>query len=596
MVEGGARTADDAILRPAVRALLLGVLAVLVLIVGLHQAGRDASTVDEGIDVSSGVSYLVHRDLRMNPEHPPLPKLAASLPSLLADPIVPKGEAWERGDWFDWSDDFISANAEAGRLDDLLRWQRAVVLLEVIAIAALLYLLTTRFFGPDGATLVAALWLTTPYVVGIGHFAMIDVPFVLVTLALLLVLARWVDAPTTPRALAVGALLAAALATRHTSLILALGVVAVMVHRLRADRRAAATAVGLTALVSVVGVWLVYRGLAPGGSSAAVDANLQALVDGQGEASAPARLVGALPLPLEWRAGFAYLDLTSVPRPSALLGQSWDGGRWWYFPMSALLKLPFTLVVAVVAGWVVAARRSAHRRALLTFVAAPALGLWLFLVAQPLNLGLRLALPTVALALVGAGALVAPAHRAWRAGGAPRALAVGGIGVLALVQVASFAAATPHSLAWAPPPWRPEFRWMSDANLDAGQALYEVRAWAEEREAPYVAVDATRGMQVGGGSRPLMDVAPEEVRGWVAVGVTPLVQTRRDDTVWTGEGEPPPGFSLAWLRKYCPVGTLGGGSILVYRFEEAPDPTPGPERPAALCSGSTVSTSSSGEG
>jgi 4-amino-4-deoxy-L-arabinose transferase-like glycosyltransferase len=588
----GAQHLDEPILGPTLRAAILGVLSLLVLVVGLHQAGRDAPTVDEGIDVSSGVSHLVHRDLRMNPEHPPLPKVVASLPSLLADPIVPKGEAWERGDWFDWSDDFISANAEAGRLDDVLRWQRAVVLLEVVAIAALLYLLTTRFFGPDGATLVAALWLTTPYVVGIGHFAMIDVPFVLVTLALLLVLARWSDDPTTPRAVAVGAVLAAALATRHTALVLALGVVAVMAHRQRADRRAAATAVGITTLVSVLGLWLIYRGLAPGGSSSSVEANLQALVSGQGEASAPARLVGALPLPLEWRAGFAYLDLTSVPRPSALLGQSWDGGRWWYFPMSALLKLPFTLVVAVVAGWAMVARRSAHRRSLLTFVAGPALLLWLFLVAQPLNLGLRLALPTVALALVGAGALVAPARRAWGTGGAPRALAVSAIAILGLVQLASFGVAAPHSLAWAPPPWRPEFRWMSDANLDAGQALYEVRAWAEERESPYVAVDTTRGMRVGGRSRPLSEVAPEEVRGWVAVGVTPLVQTRRDDTVWTGEGDPPPGFSLAWLRKYCPVATLGGGSILVYRFDEAPDPTPGPERPAAPCFGAARSTAS----
>ena len=48
------------------------------------------------------------------------PVLRAALPALAAHPIVPETEAWERGDWFDWSDDFVSANAEAGRLDDVL--------------------------------------------------------------------------------------------------------------------------------------------------------------------------------------------------------------------------------------------------------------------------------------------------------------------------------------------------------------------------------------------------------------------------------------------------------------------------------------------
>ena len=69
------------------------------------------------------------------------------------------------------------------------------------------------------------------------------------------------------------------------------------------------------------------------------------------------------------------------------------------------------------------------------------------------------------------------------------------------------------------------------------------------------------------------------------------MQTRRDQSVWPDPTEdPPPGFSLAWLRKYCPVGELGGGSVLVYRFDEAPDPAPGPERSVEPCFGAEVSS------
>jgi hypothetical protein len=48
---------------------------------------------------------------------------------------------------------------------------------------------------------------------------------------------------------------------------------------------------------------------------------------------------------------------------------------------------------------------------------------------------------------------------------------------------------------------------------------------------------------------------------------------------------------LLWLHKYCPVRTVAGGSILVYRFTSPPDPSPGPERPVPPCFGSAASHS-----
>lgn len=554
---------------PTLRWATLAVLSVGFLAVGLHQAARDAPTVDEGVDVSSGVAALVEHDLRMVPEHPVLPKALAAVPTLLADPIVPKTAAWDEGDWFDWSDDFVRANDQAGRLDDIFLLARIVVLLETVGCAVLLYVLTARFFGPDGGLLAAVAWLTTPYVVGLGHFAMIDIPFVLATLGLCILLARWADQPTTVRAVALGAGLGGVLATRHTGLVLAAVVVAVMAHQLRGSPREAARSLGIVGVVSVVGLWLVYRGLAPGGSSDHVEDQFRALVAQGGDGSLPVRLIGALPLPLEWRAGFAYLDLTSTDRPSSLFGRSWDGGHWWFFPASALLKLPAVVAVGIVGGWLVAAVHGRTRRNLVRFVVAPAVMLWLLLVAQPLNLGLRLAMPVVALAYVGLGALAPPT-----AAGTPRArhrFRAAVVVILMVVQAGSSIAALPHSLAWSPVPWTPAYRWVSDSSLDAGQALYEVRGWAMERTAPYVAIDSTRGLAVEGGSRSLAGVSPATVRGWVAVGVTPLMQTRREE--------------LAWLRKYCPVDTLGGGSVLVYRFASSPDPAPGPERPVAPCLG-----------
>ena len=74
-----------------IRLLVLAVLSLAFFAVGLHQAGRDAPTVDEGVDVSSGVSVLVRHDLRMVPEHPVLPRAVAALPALLAGVPVSRG-------------------------------------------------------------------------------------------------------------------------------------------------------------------------------------------------------------------------------------------------------------------------------------------------------------------------------------------------------------------------------------------------------------------------------------------------------------------------------------------------------------------------
>ena len=57
---------------------VLAVLTVLFVGIGFQQARLDAPAVDEGVDVSSGVAALVHRDLRMVPEHPALPKALGS--------------------------------------------------------------------------------------------------------------------------------------------------------------------------------------------------------------------------------------------------------------------------------------------------------------------------------------------------------------------------------------------------------------------------------------------------------------------------------------------------------------------------------------
>jgi hypothetical protein len=220
----------------------------------------------------------------------------------------------------------------------------------------------------------------------------------------------------------------------------------------------------------------------------------------------------------------------------------------------ALIRLPPTCTLALLAGAVgLALRRGRRRRALAALLPAGALAI--VLVVQPLDLGLRYALPVLAAGMVLAGSLLATRSRA--------ALVV--LVIVVLGQLGSAVVATPHSLAWTSPVFRPGFRWTAD--LDIGQDRRDVVRWSAHRTAR-TALLLEPGQAGPPGDGLLIGVDPSAIIGWVVVSSALLTTLARDE--------------LAWLRKYCPVHAIGG-TVLVYRFARAPDPSAGPARPRDLC-------------
>jgi hypothetical protein len=193
-------------------------------------------------------------------------------------------------------------------------------------------------------------------------------------------------------------------------------------------------------------------------------------------------------------------------------------------------------------------------------IVAPAVALYLSIAFQPLNLGLRYAFPSLALWFVAAGPAVRLGSSLSRRVGA---------GALVVTQLAAVLVSYPHSIAWTPPPFTPAYQWATDSNVDYAQDNRLVGVWAAGKQ-PLVDLLLPRGFDIPAGSRPLLDVRPEDVQGWVAVSATRLTALDRD--------------RLAWLRAYCPVETIGG-SVLLYRFEGPVDASPGPTMPVGICSG-----------
>ena len=561
MPHGAPRPLQLARRRPIV---VLVPLVVLFVASGLVQAWRDSPTVDEAVDIASGVTSLVRHDLRLNPEHGVLTHVLPALPALLAHPVVPRGPAYASGEWFDHTDDFMRANDAAGRLHRVVFLSRLVPLAEAVFVAFLIYALGARLFGPWAGVLSATLWLTTPVFVGFGHIASLDVAFTLATLAVSLALLRFVEAPSNGRAAVLGAAVCASLLVRHLALVLAaVALVVVLVQGWSRARRATFRHAAIVALTSWAGVWVVFRvlSLPPSGPSGA---RLGTIISAGRSDSLITRLVLAVPWPKEWAAGMAYLVLSSASKPAYLLGHAWNGGRWWYFLAVVPVKVPLVALAAVIGGMFGWRRvpRPSRRHALLV-VAAPAIALYVAVAIQPLDLGLRYAFPSLALAFVAGGPVVFLGSTAFKRAGAA---------ALVVTQLAAMVAAYPHAMAWTPPPFQSGYRWATDSNIDYGQDYGRVAEWAAGKQ-PFVALLKPRGVDDPPGSRPLLDADgshPERVSGWVAVSATRLMALDRD--------------ALSWLRAYCPVGDIGG-SVLLYRFDEPIDDRPGPTMPVGPCTG-----------
>ena len=60
-----------------------GALLLLMALLAGGAALRESATIDEVAHIGAGVSYLQRLELRLNEEHPPLPKVIAALPLVL---------------------------------------------------------------------------------------------------------------------------------------------------------------------------------------------------------------------------------------------------------------------------------------------------------------------------------------------------------------------------------------------------------------------------------------------------------------------------------------------------------------------------------
>lgn len=136
----------------------------------------DAPVVDEAPHLAAGLSYAALQDYRLNPEHPPLTKIAAGAFACIANPELPTDASW----WKDGINEQWRAGAAIlwdGRNDPaaLLGLGRVGVTLLNFVLLVIGWRAVARMWGEKWALAFLALTAASPFFLGHAHLITTDI-------------------------------------------------------------------------------------------------------------------------------------------------------------------------------------------------------------------------------------------------------------------------------------------------------------------------------------------------------------------------------------------------------------------------------------
>lgn len=471
--------------------LLLDVLAIQLLL----STQLNSLTWDEGHHLYSGYLSWKTGDFGINPEVPPYAKMIAAAPLLRMHLTVPPLQGrFFKDEAFFGGRDFMFRN-DTGAV--LLRARLAASLF-TFALALLVFSAARRMFSTEAAFLALALFVFDPNFLAHGALVTTDVPSACALFATVYAFYRWRMEPTPKRLALVGLCAGLSLIIKFTGtlvapiLLLLAGVELAFPSLLSPyrdlilDRRGIlfrrfAIGLPLCALIAWAMLWAMY-----GFRFAARPRGVvlhPAFADYVSNLSSP-RSIGILTwldhyglFPESWLYGLGDTKITADTYTSYFAGHVYPHGHLLYFPACFAIKstLPF-LLLFLMALVLIAFRWFTARREILYLVLPPAI---YFLVAMSsnMNIGARHLLPIYPFLYVlgaGAAAKLLLLDRRWL------------IAVIALVawQAADALTIYPAYMAFGNGLWGGPSKvhlYLSDANVDWGQQLNDVRAYLASR-------------------------------------------------------------------------------------------------------------------
>ncbi|MDP2934702.1 MAG: glycosyltransferase family 39 protein [bacterium] len=160
-------------LPPILAIALIGLMLTLA-IISLRQ---ESAIMDEVAHIPAGYSYLTQRDMRLNPEHPPLLKDLSAIPLLFMRDIKFPSElkSWKDEINSQWDFGFNFLYNSGNNADKIIFWARIPMLLLLILTGFILYKWTKELYGKWPALMAIFLFSFAPTFIAHGRYVTTDV-------------------------------------------------------------------------------------------------------------------------------------------------------------------------------------------------------------------------------------------------------------------------------------------------------------------------------------------------------------------------------------------------------------------------------------
>jgi hypothetical protein len=446
---------------------------------------RESLTFDEDNHMFAGYMMWHTGDYGLNPEHPPLVKLLATVPLLGRSLWVPelknrefKTEAYLDGrDWLARND---------GDRNQLVFQMRMAAGLLALVFSLAVFLVARDCFGDWAGLAALALAALDPNVLAHSALVTTDIGVSLFFLASTWCFYRYVKQATWTRLVVAGLVAGVLLATKHSGIMLAPILLLLIAREVIAAQkgtrvRIALRLAGAFCSIVVLGVlilWSFYGfryAARPAGLRmstpladyvAPLGPRISGIVNGMGHLHL---------LPESYLIGVVDVGRMAAFYPTYIFGKNYAHGVWWYFPSVIAIKTTLGLLALTVLAIFAMATRKLKWGRELAFLLIPAPFYLLVAIVAGMNIGARHLLPFYAYLFVLAGAGAVALAASSRSG-----LVV--CAVLVAAHVISSLAAFPNYMPYANEAWGGPanvHNLLSDANVDWGQQLFQVKAWQD---------------------------------------------------------------------------------------------------------------------
>ena len=467
-------------------------LCFLLIVLGLQlffSVRRESQTWDEANHIFAGYRSWTHGDFGLNPEHPPLVKLLATVPLLWSRPKSPAlEERFFKEDAFLRGKEFLYQNDP----EKILGQTRTAAAILTLLTALVVFFGTREMFGTGAAFIALTLLTFDPNLLAHGALITTDVGLTCFMFLSVFLFYRFLKCPSALRLIVTGISVGLVLAVKHTGLLILpimflLLLCEIVLNIFGPDRekilRHALKLCGSLVLITLIGwvvLWSLYRfryDARPNGLQ--MNPPLVKYVKGLEPHEAwPISLMARWHvLPESYLYGLADVKLTANYYTSYLLGKVYAHDVWFYFPVAFLIKSTVGVLVLLLLTLIVIATRRLNCWREILFLIVPVI----FYLAVALSVGMNIGVRHILVVYVFLYVLIAGA--AWALIRRNRKWAYA-VGLLVLVHAASSVMAFPNYIPYANELWggpSQTYKYLTDSNADWGQQLKSIKQYLDQQ-------------------------------------------------------------------------------------------------------------------